>query len=335
MNPLYEIDKLPTTSGEALREFDDRYIAGAGAGPVPSWATDLGDFVPTNAPMLTFPISALGLKFQKSSGQNRFKDMSEKSFDVKAEEFDEGIIAKLKDILEQIYAYRKWLNGPERLKIAEARFRNRQIATLLEAGVSTACWDGVNFFSATHPRNFAKPSLGTFSNYQATTKSVLVIENILAEIEAYEANAFDETGELVDSTVDTIIVHRSKRLRLLAELGKEFIREDNGTNDVMVSNPLFSGVPKGNGQKGLLTVVSPPELSNTEDWCVMDAAGAKADHLPPWLSIRQTVAASLEMREYNEDSELFRDSGRIAKSAHVWCGFALAMPHRIRLVKGA
>jgi hypothetical protein len=325
-NPLYTTDVLPTTSVAALREFDDRYIASIGAAPAPTWS-DMGDLIPTNAPMVTFPISALSLKYQQFSGENRFKSLLEKSFDLKAQEFDTGIEGKLLDILSKTFAYRNWLQGPARMLIAEGRFRNRSIAALLEAGTSTNWVDGVPFFSAAHPSDLSNGSNGTWSNYQSTPKDVISIPNIAAEVTLMQG-ALDENGEKVGTEPDTILVPTAKyegTKNLLAQaliLGGPTTATSNGA----INNPYL----------GRFNVVHVPELTDVDDWYLVDSKLLASTGLAPWISMRYTVPSpALELREFGEESDFFKNTGKIAKSSHIWYGFSLGFPHAIRLVRGA
>lgn len=329
VNPLYVSEQLPTTSLAAIREFNDRYIAGAGADLPPSWSTDIGELIPTDSPMMTFPVSALGLKYQRSQGENRTKTMKETSFDVKTEEFDEGIEARLYDIYRNVFGYRKWIDGPNRLLNAELRHRNRSIVTLLEAGTTAAtCYDGEAFFDTDHPCNIGDSSKGVFSNYQVSTKSVVSLTNLEAECTLFMQNAKDEQGEVIDSKPDTIIVPTAKFMPLTNLLGQALVPSTAtpGAGTTTMNNPFYGGV---------FNVVHVPELTDADDWYLVDSKRIKQSILPPWIMLRQTMPPELELRNYDETSDFFRDSGRIKVSSHVWYGFSLAFPQAIRLVKGA
>lgn len=324
-NPLYTTDVLPTSSVAALREFDDRYIASIGAVQPPTWS-DMGDLIPTNAPMLTFPISSLSLKYQQFNGENRFRSLLEKSFDIKAQEFDTGIEGKLIDILQQTFAYRNWLQGPARMLIAEARFRNRSIAALLEAGTSTNWVDGVPFFSASHPSDLVTGTNGTWSNYQSTPKDVISIANIAAEVTIMQG-ALDENGEKIGVEPDTILVPTAKyegTKNLLAQaliLGGPTTATSNGA----INNPYL----------GRFNVVHVPELTDVDDWYLVDSKLLSSTGLAPWISMRYTVPnPALELRRFDEASDYFKHTGKIAVSSHIWYGFSLGFPHAIRLVRG-
>jgi hypothetical protein len=326
-NPLYTITTFPTDDQAAMREFDDRYIASIGAAPPPSWS-DFGDLIPTSSPMVTFPVGALGLKYSQTEGESRFKTLLHKSFDVKVQEFDTGIEAKLLDLTTQVFAYRAWQQGPARMMIAEARHRNRSIATLLEGGASATWVDGVNFFSATHLANLTDSTLGTWSNYNASTLDVVSIANIQAQCTIMQGT-LDENGEKVGADPDTILVPTEKFEPLRNLLAQNFMLAGGTSTSVTsaaTSNPYV----------GRFNVVHVPELSDANDWYLVDSKLRSSSGLAPWISMRYTVPnPSLSLRHWDESSDYFKETGNIKVSSHIWYGFSLGFPHSIRLVKGA
>lgn len=326
-NPLYAIDQLPTTSAAAIREFSDRFIAGAGAGMPSTWG-DFGETIPTDSPMLTFPISALGLKYQRAQGEHSTKMAKETSFDVKTEEFEEGIEAKLIDLYNNVFAYRKWLTGPQRLLIEEQQHVLRNIAALLALGPATNCWDGTPFFGDSHPCNIGDDSKGTFDNLNAAALDVVSLANIEAQCTQFMLNAKDEQGELVDSKPDTIFVSTAKFMALSNLLGQALV--PNGAGTATMNNPFYGG---------MFNVVAIPQSfdadGHTHDWMLFDSKRAAASVMPPWLVLKQTVPAELALRTYEPPDTWSKDTGRIKVVSHIWEGFALAFPHCIRLIKGA
>lgn len=326
LNPLYTFDVLPTTSAAALREFDERYLAAVGASKPSGWADLFGDLIPTNAPMVTFPISQLRTKYVRSEGEDKFKKLREQSFDIKAEEFQDGYEAKLLDLYQKVFAYRNWQQAPGRLVLAEEQFRHTSIATLLEAGASTTCVDGQNFFSATHPCNMSDSTVGSsWSNYQSSTKDVVSVANIAAEVTAMRG-VKDENGNRLGVEPDTIIVPVEKYETLKNLLAQSLIlgAASSATSNGGVTNPY----------QGRFNVVVAKELSDADDWYLVDSKLAGGG-LAPWVTLRQTVPSSLALRMFDESSDFFKNSGNIKMSSHIWYGFGLALPHAIRLIKGA
>lgn len=320
LDPLYTIDLLPSTSQAAIREFQDRYLAALGAAKANGWADRLGALVPTSSPMVTYPVSQLRTKYKKAQGENSAKTMQDKSFDIKTQEFEDGFEAELLKLTTEVFAYRRWQEAPARLVLAEERFRHAQIAALLEAGTTTACVDGKNFFATDHPANMFA-SVGTFSNYQSSTKDVVSIANLETEVTAM-MGVLDENGDKMGIRPDTILVPVEKAEPLKNLLKKEMIA---GSGTESESNPYLNG----------FNVEVVPEFTDANDWYLVDSKAIKAQGIEPWVALRQTVPQSLALRVYDESSDFFRDHGRLKISSHIWYGFGLALPHAIRLVKGA
>lgn len=329
-NPLFTIDTLPATSQAAIRAFDDRYLASIGAVPPSTW-TDIGEAIPVDSPMTTFPLSTFAIAYQQTMGEARFRKLSEKSFDVRVQEFDAGYEGSLLDITKKIFAYRQWLQGPARLQMAEGRHRNKQIARLLEAGESTY-WggtsaatsiDGVYFFSASHLCDPTDPASTTWSNYQSSAKTVVSISNLEAEVTAMQA-ALDENGDEIGVSPDTILVPTATYEPLKNLLAQSLILQ-NGTGSAGVTNPYM----------GKFDVVRVPELTDANDWYLVDSKLVASSGLPPWMSLKMSTSQSLALRYYDEASDFFKDTGKIKASSHIWYGFSLGFPHAIRKIKGA
>src|SRR5690349_659716 len=97
MAKLFTNQLLPKDSEEAIRIFDERYLAVVSAAPAPTWADRFVTAV--DAPRVTFPLSAFAAKFRETKEQaGRFKSFREKSFDLKVAEFDEGFEVPLLDL---------------------------------------------------------------------------------------------------------------------------------------------------------------------------------------------------------------------------------------------
>lgn len=339
LNPLYGFDELPATSAAAIREFNDRYLAALAVSKPTGWADTLGELVPTNRPMVTFPVNQLRTLYRRTEGEQRFKKLREASFDVKTEEFDDGYQAKVTDILYDIFAYRQWSQAPSRLVNAEAQFRHLQVAALLSAGTSIPCVDKQNFFSATHPANIVDPTVpGTWSNYQSTATNVLgsqatgntgvfVSDYLQREVTAGQTSVLDENGQLLGWDPDTIVVPMDYAEPLRVGLANERLFAFNGTAAAAVENVY----------KGRFNIVPVKEFSmasgTTADWYLIDSKLVK-EGIAPWVALRQTMPTSLALRVYDESSDFFKDTGDIKMSSHIWYGFALALPHAIRRIKG-
>lgn len=367
LNPLFSFDQLPTTSAAAIREFNDRYLAAVGASKPTGWADTLGELVPTDRPMETFPVSQLRTLYRRTEGESRFKKLREKSFDVKTEEFDDGYEARLMDLFLQTFAYRNWQRAPERLVNAEEQHRHLQVALILDGsgdrsgavgsandpgGLGRSCVDGAtHFFATDHPANMTDKSvvspvtgLATWSNYQSSAKNVLgssatgntgtfSLDNLQAEVIAMQTGVLDENGLLLGARPDTILVPMDYEEPLTNMLASDRILAsitDGTSHDV-------AAAAVNNFYKGKFNVVGVKEFTtktgSTADWYLVDSKMLK-DGIEPWVSLRQTVPQSLALRVFDESSDFFKNTGNIKMSSHIWYGFALALPHAIRRIKG-
>lgn len=315
---LYTIDTLPTTSAEAIREFDDRYLAAQGVVQTDGWAETYGDFSPVSSPKVTFPISQVSGKYIATTGDSQFKTLQETSFDLKVSEFDLGYEAKLMDLYTEIYAYRKWKNVPNMFMVGEANHRAKAIAALLES--NPTIWDGVALFHASHPANFFDAGAGTFGNLQAVGKDPTDMDLLAAEITAMRG-VKDENGELLGVNPDLIFLPAAKFEYVKNKLKQSMIANSAGT--ASIDNPYLNG----------LTPVCIPQLSHAANWYLADSKMLKM--LPAWSILKYTPPGSLGLRTFDESSDFFKTTGKIRVSSHIWYGFGAVFPHAIRKVTGA
>lgn len=316
MASLFTNELLPATSEEAIREFNEKYLAAISAAPAPTWADRF--VVGVGAPRVTFPIALMSTKFLETKEQtSRARTMMEQAFDLKVVEFDAGYEAKSLDILTNSFAYRNWSAVPERFRIAEGRHVCKQLATLLEAGTSTASpWDAVNFFSASHLANPSDSGLGTFSNYQATPKDAAVIADLTGEITAMRG-VLDENGDKLGIEPDEIWLPTGK-----------FQAVSNLLNQQMIANG------ESNPYLGKLKPVHVPDLTDANDWYLVDSK-AIGMGIDPMVAAKYQPSDSLGLRFFDEASDFFKTTGKLKVTNHLWYGFRLVFPHAIRRVVGA
>lgn len=317
MAHLYTNQQLPTTSEQAIREFNEKYLAIVSGAPVPSWAAKFEQGV--GAPRVTFPLSAFSTKFRETKAQDsRFKSLGEKSFDLKVVEYDAGYEAPMMDLASNVFAYRNWSKAPEAMRLAEARHVASNLAALLEAGTTTLSpWDDVDFFSTAHSCNPFDASAATFSNYQATPADPAVILNIQTEATNMRAGVLDVNGDKLGADPDEIWVP-SEKFQFVSDL----LNQDRLANGA--TNPL----------KGKYTVVEINNFTDANDWYLADSK-LMSQGYDPMIALSYMPAATLGMRFWDESSDFFKDTGHIKVSQHIWKAFGLLFPHAIRKVAGA
>lgn len=316
MPSLYVSDQLPKTSEEAIREFNERYLAAISAAPTTGWASRF--LLPVGAPRTTFPIGLMSTKFQETKEQSgTFKTLAEKAFDLKVVEFDAGYEAKKIDLLTNTFSYRNWQKVPGRFALAEDRHVAKNIASLLENGTAVASpWDDLAFFDTSHQANPANASLGTFSNYNSVATDPAVVANIQAEMTAMRL-VKDENGDKLGAEPDEIWLPTQKFQLVSDMLSKEYLA--NGE-----SNPI----------RGKLKPVHIPELTDVNDWYLVDTKMFGMG-IEPVVAANFRASEDLGLRTFDESSDFFKNTGHIKVSAHIWYGFQLVFPHAIRKIVGA
>lgn len=316
MASLYTKDTLPVTSEEAIREFNEKYLAVISASQPTEW---FSKFVqPVGAPRTTFPLTAFSTRFVEALEENdRFKTMKEKSVDVSVVEYKAGHQVKVLDLLTQVFAYRNWGLVPQRFALGELNHVAKQLAALLEAGTSTTCaWDGLNFWSTAHLANPGEPTLATWSNYNSSGTDPNSIANITTEVTAMRG-VLDVDGSKIGAEPDTILLPTGKFQAVFNTLSQALIA--NGE-----SNPFL----------GKFNVVHVKELTDPNDWYLVDSKMI-AMGMDPMVATNYRPSDTLGLRIKDESSDFFKDSGKISIGAHIWYGFALLFPHAIRRIAGA
>lgn len=315
MASLFTKDTLPTTSEEAIRRFDDRYNAIVAAAAPSSWAERF--VADVDSPRTTFPLSSFTSGFRETKDESgRFRGMGEKTFDVNVVEFDDGYEAKVSDLVTNVFAWQRWMEVPQAFITAEARHHATQLVTLLEAGSSTACkYDGVNYFSASHLCNPNDAASSTFSNLQAGAAAP-TLANIQTEMTSMRA-VKDVNGKKLGVDPDEIWLPTEKFQSVSDSL-----------------NQAFLATGESNYMYGKLRAVHVPELTDVNDWFLVDSKLLTA--YTPMIAARWTALDSrLGLRFLDENSDHFKKLGKIAISKHIWSGYGLLFPHAIRKVVGA
>ncbi len=322
MASLFTNQTLPATSEEAIRQFDERYLAAVTAAAPPAWCAPFIETV--GSPRTTFPIALMSTKYNETQEQaSRFKTMAEEAFDLVVVEFDAGYEAKLLNILTNTFAYRNWNRAPGALVDGEVKHAAKNLVNLLEDIAQLSPWDGLSFFNAAHrsnPKEVIIETQGrknTFSNYQATPASALDLTKIQAEMTAMR-DVRDTNGDKLGVEPTEIWLPTEKF---------------QGVSDA-INKALISGGESNYPSLGKLKPVHVPDLTDVDDWYLVDPAQF-AKGVAPMIAANYRDVGSLGLRRWDESSDFFKDTGKIKMSAHIWYGFKLVFPHAIRLVKGA
>jgi len=318
---------LPSSSQDALQIFDERYLASIGVVQPQTWVDQLGEVHSTPALSTRYPMSMLSLKYLESKGfDGAFRTIGEKDVELTVSEYQDGVEIELIKLLTNTFSARQWANAPARMIQAEQQFKLKLIADKLVANSGTCAWDGLALFHDAHLSNPLKAGSATFDNLQASAKDVADLANLEAEI-TLMAEVLDENGDPLGVVPDTIGVPRQKFQKLQNLLKQDFVPSAAGT--ATMRNPY---------NDNSLTVVRMDQLTDVNDWYLFDSKMI-AQGVKPWTVAKLALPTpgfdALSLRRWDENSDHFKKTGKIAVSSHIWYGDKFLFPHAVRKIAGA
>ncbi|MCL2777725.1 MAG: Mu-like prophage major head subunit gpT family protein [Polyangiaceae bacterium] len=323
--PLYTIEQLPSSSYAAILEWDNRYDSALKAGPAPTWRSELVPTIPLGSPDTRFPISIITAKYREFEGEHRFRDIQDKTVDVKTLEYDAGYEESVLNLTTNPFAASRWSAAPSRLVAADSRKQDELVRQLLAVGTTTPCYDGANFFDTQHLANPFDPKSLTWSNYQPVAKDFTVLGDLQGEVTAM-MSVPDENGDELGVDPDTILVGTARYRKV-----SDFL------NQSLIASGPTAGVPAAvttdNPYKGKFKPVHVPGWAGN-DMLLVDSKLIAAGY-EPFTCGRFEPSADLANRWFDTSSDYFKKSGKIAFTSHIWLAAVLLFPHAIRYVKGA
>lgn len=318
---------LPQSSQDALQIFDERYNAAQLLTLPQTWVGELGEDASVSALSTRYPMSVLSLKYAETIAQEgRFKTIGEKDCELTVVEYDDGVEIELLKLLTNTFSAKRWQDAPAAMIQAEQQFKLKLIAAALVANTEKCGWDDLTLFHDAHLCNPMDPNSATFDNLQASTKDVASLTSIEEEITAM-LEVLDTNGDPLGVNPDTIGVPRQKWQKLKNLLKQDFVPNSAGT--ATMRNPYNDAG---------LTVVRMDQLTDNNDWYLFDSQ-LIAKGVVPWTVAKLGLQApgfdSLSLRRFDENSDRFKQTGKIGVSSHVYYGFKFLHPHAIRKIAGA
>jgi hypothetical protein len=322
---------LPSSSQDALELWDERYNAAQLLAPTASWVSELGEVHTTPALSTKYPMSMLALKFEETIAQEgRFKTIGEKDVELTVVEFDEGVEIELVKVLTNTFSAKRWMDSPAQLLQAEEMFKIKLISDALVANSATCGWDDLTLFNDAHLCNPKDSGSTTFDNLQATTKDCADLSVLEAEISLMMAVP-DVNGDILGVMPTHIGVPYQKFQKLRNLLKQDFVPS--------AASPVAGVTTMRNPYNdGSLTIVCMNQLTDVNDWYMFDM-NLISKGVPPWtlskLALQGGGFDSLSLRRFDENSDHFKKTGKIAVSKHVYYGSKFLFPHAIRKIAGA
>ncbi len=323
---------LPASSQDALEIFDERFNAAQLLAKPATWVEELGEVHATPALSTHYPMSMLNLKFEETKAlEGRFKTIGEKEVELTVAEYDDGVEIELLKVLTNTFSAARWAQAPSDMVQAEQIFKLRLIADALVANAAGACgWDDLALFHDAHLCNPKDAGSATFDNLQASTKDVADIAKLEEEI-TLMGEVLDVNGDRLGVSPTHIMVPRAKFQKLKNTLKQDFVPSTAtpGAGTTTMRNPYNDAG---------LTVVVNDQLTSAVDWYLFDM-NLISKGVAPWILAKLALQGagfnSLSLRKFDESSDRFKQTGKIAVSQHLYYGYKFLFPHAIRKVAGA
>ncbi len=266
------------------------------------WSDALLEEVPASPTLVDqFFIDLTTGGFRPWTGERQMRDTLQDSFSISKEPFEDSM--KIPKILAMNGTYQAIARSEgQRFAASHMTFKNKMARKMLQAGATTTCWDGVPFFSLSHPIDKRKgaaggvyPNLITAVDFTAPNWAAqqAILESVVAP-----------NGETYGAQVTDIIYPPGLNAKVKAVFGKEHLAGGE-------SNEYFDDIDKQHRHKS-------SDLANENDvlYLVLSVLG-KAKALP-------YVETELNTQSLGEESEFCAMTGNVAELAdfHASAGYA-------------
>jgi len=297
---------------DALREFSTEFDAAYTLAEFPEWAKQLGVVYNTKF-KVTFPISLSAAGFRKREGEDKFRDLFEKSFSATPYEWQDGVRAHHLKI--EAPDFIGWGEEPARMALEAKRLPNIMIATMLESASGagpTLELDGKTLFADDHPSNPSVTGSTAVDNTitGATALNVAALESIEDRFAAFVGL----NGKRAGRHMTHLLVPRAMRItaeKLLYSDMQYNSALEGGANAQLTSKNLWQGVK----------LIVADELSTSGVFYAIDASGPK-----PWVVVDPGAPEEIV---FDKDSDMYKTSGYLAVNRVLTLGFAAALPQSI------
>ncbi len=295
---------------DALTEFSTAFDAAYTLADFQEWAKQLGLSVPGKY-KTTFPIPISAAGFRIRQGEDKFRDLFEKSFSVSPFEWQDGVRAHHLKI--EAPDFIDWAGEPARIALEAKRLPQTLIAAMLEANPVTE-FDGLSLFNDAHPVapvGAAGGSAVIDNNLTGLSAlNIAALETIEAQFNGFKG----PNGKPMGRHLTHLLVPRAMRLTAEKVINGELMYNsalNAGANTNQVSKNLWSGIE----------IIVSDELTATNVFYAIDATGPK-----PWVV---ADPGAPEEMVFDKSSDLYKTSGYLALNYVKIMGYAPALPHSI------
>lgn len=295
----------------ALTEFSTQFDLALTGKDFVVWAEQFGQVNTSRAIQTKYPIPVSAAGYVERKGDDKMRDLFEKSCTVTPKEWADGVAA-LASVVEAP-DFVGWGTEPVRMATEARRQPNRMIAQLLhDNGVLD--FDGQALFSNAHPFNIYDASVGTFQNdYSSTNFDIALIQAARIRFRKRKGpNGMSLGARITDVLVPAAL---EETVRSLLESNLMYNAQLAGaSNTNVVSENLY---------KGAINIVVADELLDDNYVYFFDR------NIPAYIF--QDGGAPEEIL-YTKADALYKDTGKIGLKYVLLMGYAGALAQGIERV---
>lgn len=178
-NPNYQVyNQVSRDAQVALEEFKSDFETAYIVANQDLWSRSSGLNIVTKNLKVSLPVPLTSAGYEKAHGDRRFRSLSERSFSMIPETWEDGV-AELAKVVEAP-DFIGWAQQPAAMAAAAAQLPDELVTTLLES--NPLSWEaqdvGGTLFFGTHQFNILKAAAGTFSNDVTVGDTTLTPANV-------------------------------------------------------------------------------------------------------------------------------------------------------------
>lgn len=227
-----------------------------GYSKAPTFWAKVATEAPSDSTSNTYGFLARNLKMREWVGPRIVNNLAEYSYVLGNKDFEETVAVKRNDIEDdKLGVY----NTPfQQLGEAAALHPDQLLASVIQAGTTTLCFDGQNFFDTDHPISLAGFTGGIYSNNFNLALTADNYETVRAEMMAYK----DDSGDPLGIIPNLLVVPPALEVK-----AKRIV--------ISQTVPSFAGTASEDNQlRGTADLLMVPWLTDTTAWYLLDVRRA-------------------------------------------------------------
>jgi phage major head subunit gpT-like protein len=216
---------------------------------VPSFYDQVATVMPSATEQNVYPFLAMYPGVKEWVGPRVVNNLASRSFVVVNKHWETTMGMDKNKFADDTFGF--YSKGTEVAAIQIAEFRDRRVAAVIEAGVTTNCWDNQFFFDVDHPVDFDNAAAGVQANklvgasYDFGTIAAPVADPLLPFAQARAAMAIwkrDADGQQMGTIGNLIMVHPNQEKQALQVANAMMTAQAVSSAAASVSNVYYGKV---------------------------------------------------------------------------------------------